>query len=89
METEKQIVLLRSDGRVWRNVIWRLVTARAPERLVIAANLLAPIFGFDAANLAELRVENVLKLPLVENERVNRVSREQASRAQHPERKRV
>ena len=89
MKAEEEIVLGLGYSWIWRDIIWWLVSASAPESLIVTAYLFSTFFGSDSAVLAKLRIKNILKFPLIQNERVNGVSVEQTSSTQNSQRKRV
>jgi hypothetical protein len=69
----KSLALVVADRRIWRNVSGRVLLTGAPQRLIVAADLLTPRLAGDALRLPEFRIIDVLQLPVVEHERPRRI----------------
>ena len=69
----RDLSFLVGDRRIGRDVRRRVGYTRAPQRLIVAADLFAPRPAIDAFRLAELCVIDVLEFPVVEDQRSRRI----------------
>ena len=81
VEGPETLPLALADRRIGRNQALWIEPARAPERLMVAADLLATRDRSDAADVAELGFEDLAQLPALKNDGVRRIGTQNAGLA--------